>query len=142
MPEVVQINNEKNDLSNVYKLIDFLIYCQIERVQRSNYDLIIYADDQYANQQSIEMNLKDLNISDRLLLLSNGLEVIQKIDNILQRIEHAEIQQQAIQPITLLLLDINMPIMTGYEVLTHVKEKFKDFMKRDKGHMNTILGNW
>ena len=141
MPEVVQINNEKNDLSNVYKLIDFLIYCQIERVQRSNYDLIIYADDQYANQQSIEMNLKDLNISDRLLLLSNGLEVIQKIDNILQRIEHAEIQQQAIQPITLLLLDINMPIMTGYEVLTHVKEKFKDFMKRDKGHMNTILGN-
>ena len=44
---------------------------------------IIYADDQYVNRQAFKMNLQDLGLSDRLLLFSNGQEVLDYLDKVL-----------------------------------------------------------
>ena len=40
-------------------------------------------------------------------------------------------QQISRQPVSLLLLDINMPILTGLDVVAHVKEKFEQINQRN-----------
>ena len=73
----------------------------------------------------MEMNFKDLEISDNLLVFSNGQEVLDNIESLLLTLDAKEVTQESIQPISLLLLDINMPIMNGFEVLPLAKEKFR-----------------
>ena len=77
------------------------------------------------------MNLQDIGKADRLVSLSNGAEVVEYFDKIFEDIKSNPNRPNvtSIQPVALLLLDINMPIMTGIETLTAVKEKFQIFNK-------------
>ena len=43
----------------------------------------MYADDQYINQQAMEMNLKDFGLEKNLVIVSNGQEVLDSIDEVL-----------------------------------------------------------
>ena len=47
----------------------------------------------------------------------------------------------SIQPVALLLLDINMPVMTGIEALSIIKKKFKETNKEliSKGRTELIV---
>ena len=44
--------------------------------ENANKGRIIYADDQYVNQQQLKMNFSALEVEDRLILLNNGDEVV------------------------------------------------------------------
>ena len=86
----------------------------------------MYADDQFINQQSMKMNFTDIGILDQLVLLSDGQEVVDYFDQVLEEVisqHHGE--QAAIQPISLLLLDIDMPRLTGMEACALIKKKFE-----------------
>ena len=41
---------------------------------------VVYADDQFINQQSMKMNFTDVGILDQLVLLSDGQEVVDHFD--------------------------------------------------------------
>ena len=41
---------------------------------------VVYADDQFINQQSMKMNFTDVGILDQLVLLSDGQEVVDYFD--------------------------------------------------------------
>ena len=58
---------------------------------------------------------------------SNGQEVIDYFDKLFQDINKKT--QRPIQPVSLLLLDINMPILDGMETCKRVKMKFEEFNK-------------
>ena len=64
--------------------------------------------------------MKDLGIVDNLEIYCNGQQVVDCIDRIIIEQEHVE-HEAHYQPVALLLLDINMPIMTGFEVVPLVK---------------------
>ena len=86
---------------------------------------VILADDEFFNQQSMYLKFKELDIKHRLQLCQNGREVIslinEEVEKAKNKIAANEIQQKFVQPISLLLLDINMPIVNGLEVCKKVK---------------------
>lgn len=45
--------------------------------------LILYADDQYVNHQAFKLNLQDIGMADRLVMFSNGQEVVDYFDILL-----------------------------------------------------------
>ena len=55
-------------------LLDFLkILKQHDLLENAtNSGLVVYADDQFVNQQSMKMNFSDINITDKLVMFSNG----------------------------------------------------------------------
>ena len=81
---------------------------------------VVYADDQFVNQHMMKTHFKDLGIEDRLIMFTNGHEVVEHFKGIL----NAEESQKSIrrQPIPLLLLDVNMPVLNGLETLIQVKQ--------------------
>ena len=74
------------------------------------------------------MSLQDLNISNtnRLKMFTNGQEVIDFLQNLLAYVQNddQEESQAPRQPVTLVLLDINMPILNGLETMKLIKEMF------------------
>ena len=89
-----------------------------------NLGQIVYADDQFINQQSMQLNFEDIGLGDKLTLYSNGQDVVQHFDDLLKKQSLIELP---CQPVTLLLLDIQMPIMNGIQTMKLVKEKFARF---------------
>ena len=67
-------------------------------------------------------------MADKLTLFSNGREAVDHFSKLLE--EHkrlgAEGKQVPLQPVTLLLLDVNVPIMDGMEVLRRTKQLFEE----------------
>ena len=85
-------------------------------------------DDQFVNQQGIRLNFMDLGLAERLVILSNGGEVVNFFDSFFECLKGTGSQTNSsnlYQPIALLLLDINMPIMTGMEVCKRVKDIYE-----------------
>ena len=64
------------------------------------------------------MKFRELGIEDKLVIFGNGKEVVEFFDTIL----HAS---DAIQPVSLLILDINMPVCNGMKALTLIKEMYQ-----------------
>ena len=60
---------------------------------------------------------------------SNGQEVVDYIDKLLEDIEMGRSEPKT-QPVALLLLDINMPLLSGMEACKLVKEKYHKLNKR------------
>ena len=56
------------------------------------------------------MKFRELGIEDKLVIFGNGKEVVEFFDSILQHPDE-------IQPVSLLILDINMPIYNGMKAL-------------------------
>ena len=72
------------------------------------------------------MKFKDLGLDRTLTTLSNGMEVLESLDITLSKVQlnPAGLVKNP-QPITLLILDINMPGLNGFTVARQVKRKFK-----------------
>ena len=73
-PFVQQVGEEEAVLAEKQKFLDFLGLLQREGMlskgKRSS--TIMYADDQYINQQAMEMNLKDVGLHEGFTIVSNG----------------------------------------------------------------------
>ena len=92
---------------------------------------LIYADDQYVNQQSIKRHCEDLKIGQKLTLFNDGQDVIDHLDDRLTDIKIDDVEStRPVQPYSLLLLDINMPIKNGFDTLNEVKELYAKHNKR------------
>ena len=64
-------------------------------------------------------------------MFSDGQETVSYFEQVLDNLNFDEIvndcnhgTKEAIQPVSLLILDINMPILDGFEVITEVKQLF------------------
>ena len=78
------------------------------------------------SQQSIYYYFNDLGLSDRLQMFSNGKEAVIYFDRILSDCKQQRQNVVNNQPVSLILLDINMPIMTGIEAITIIKQKYEE----------------
>ena len=75
------------------------------------------------------MSIEDLDVpsKDMIEVFSNGQETIDFLDGLLDKIPKQELNSsdcKPFQPIALVLLDINMPILNGFETLKLIKSKF------------------
>ena len=58
-------------------------------------------------------------------MFPNGKEVIDYFDNLLANLTNESNDKAPLQPVSLVLLDINMPIMSGLDTFPLIKEKFE-----------------
>ena len=90
--------------------------------------IVILADDQFITKQQIRMNFGELGISDKLVLFSDGKNVVDFINGTLDAISIRDLEEgeKPLNPITLLLLDINMPVLDGVSVVTALRAMDND----------------
>ena len=68
--------------------------------------------------------MNEIGLEHRLKTLSNGLAVVKFFESLFQE-EAQNIEDSKVrQPVSILLLDINMPVLNGYETLIQVKSLF------------------
>ena len=80
------------------------------------------------NQKYLQIHLNDFGIKDQFVMLSNGQEVIDYCEKQFEEILYKQdTEETPCQPISVLLLDINMPMLNGIEALILLKEKFKQY---------------
>ena len=70
-------------------LLDFLKTLKQHNLleNATNSGLVVYADDQFVNQQSMKMNFSDINITDKLVMFSNGQDVVDYFDSLLKDLD-------------------------------------------------------
>ena len=75
----------------------------------------------------MKINFDEMGISNKLIMFSDGEEVVDYFDVLLDNLDTQtqSDEQPTLQPVSLLLLDINMSILNGIETLKQVKDKFK-----------------
>lgn len=66
-------------------------------------------------------------MSDRLKIFSNGQEVVEFFEQHLLKEMSAQKIDRTYQPVALLLIDINMPILNGMETVPKIKKLFTEF---------------
>ena len=72
----------------------------------------------------------------------DGKEVIESLELMLNSIDvNDSIGNKPLHPITLALLDINMPILNGFETLKQLKEMFNRHNKRLNSLMPQVQGD-
>ena len=74
----------------------------------------------------MKMNFQDMGIPEKLKTFSDGKAVADYFERLLDDEESA---QECIQPVSLLLLDINMPIENGIQALVRIKEAYQRLNK-------------
>ena len=104
------------------KLFDFLKTMETHgKLKHSeNSGQVVLADDQYVTREQMRMNFAELGIEENLVVHQDGAAVVLYFEELLKslNIDAAARQNKLpLQPVTLLLLDINMPILTGIEVM-------------------------
>ena len=75
----------------------------------------------------MKINFSEVGIVNKLLIFTNGQDAVDHFDKILANLENDMDErgdQETVQPVKLLLLDINMPIVSGMEALKQIKEKY------------------
>ena len=77
----------------------------------------------------MKINFQEMGIADKLFSFSNGKEAVDYINSTLLTIDLAAQEQEtrSLLPVSLVLLDINMPIMDGMEAAKKIKDKFQKF---------------
>ena len=90
----------------------------------------MFADDQFVIRQIMQVFFDEIGVLDRVVICKNGEEVVEYFQRFFDEIqtETAQIDiQMCVRPITLLLMDINMPFKSGLEAKKEVCEMFEDF---------------
>ena len=91
---------------------------------------IMIADDQFVVRQVIWMYLENLGLGDEVISCSDGEEVVLYFRNFLDKIgKEVSLKNDhiCVQPVSLLMMDINMPIKTGLEAKDEVCQLFDKF---------------
>ena len=70
-------------------------------------------------------------------MFANGQDLVQRLDNVLDSIQPEKLEGVVdIQPLKLIICDLNMPIMDGLEAITAIKEMFlrcnNNLLERDE----------
>ena len=90
----------------------------------------MFADDQFVIRQIMQVFFDEIGVLDRVVFCKNGEEVVEYFQRFFDEIETETAQidiQMCVRPITLLLMDINMPFKSGLEAKKEVCEMFEDF---------------
>lgn len=77
---------------------------------------ILLVEDEDSHAKLIELNLRRIGVDNEIIRFSNGKKVLEFMQEI-KGIEMKSIHYKNI----IMLLDINMPVMDGYQVLKHLK---------------------
>ena len=77
----------------------------------------------------MKMYFEDMGIPEKLKIFSDGKAVADYFESLLDDIEPVQ-GEFCIQPVSLLLLDINMPIENGIQALVRIKEAYLRLNKR------------
>src|SRR5687767_6089268 len=77
--------------------------------------LIVIADDDLDDQYIIQQAIKETMIPHHILLVKNGLELI----DLLQK--RGAYQETALDKPDMIIMDLNMPLLDGYGVLKQIK---------------------
>ena len=94
--------------------------------------LIIVADDQFVIRQCLEVYFDDVVLSDRILFCKNGQEVVELVKGFLKQLTTSDPTldtQTKVRPISLILMDINMPFKSGLEAKKEVCELYENSNK-------------
>lgn len=75
------------------------------------------ADDQAINLRLIEHTLSHLNLEQKAILCCNGQEVIEKVKWLV-------LEAKTEQPVSVMILDFQMPVKNGLQVVKEVREIF------------------
>ena len=92
------------------------------------------------HQFSLTCNEVGVGNDKKLIIFSNGKEVANYFEGVLNGLDISRAQKEGklpLHPVTLLLLDINMPILTGIEALVLIKNKYRIINEQ----YNQIKGN-
>ena len=79
------------------------------------------------------MIIHELNLQERFLTFSDGkqvLDVLEEYLNTLSLIDYDPAIKKPMQPISILILDINMPVMDGMECVEKTKTLFSAFNEK------------
>ena len=82
---------------------------------------VVYADDQFVNQQFMRLNFEDFSLQSKLVQFSNGLETVNFFETLLENPSNLKSKC----PIRLLILDINMPGLNGLQCNERVRELYR-----------------
>lgn len=93
---------------------------------------IIVADDQALNLQITKQILSEIGKIDNCSFLVNGQEAIDKVQaEVKQAVAKRQIgEMPIIEPVVLLILDLQMPIKTGFQVVVEVKKFYVEMQKK------------
>ena len=75
------------------------------------------------NIKLMKQQFSELGLTKRLSVFRNGQEAIDHFDKLLQTREQMA-SEKSLQPVALLLVDINVPIVSGLELTKYIKKKF------------------
>ena len=90
----------------------------------------MFADDQFVVRQIMQVFFDEIGVLDRVVFCKNGEEVVEYFQRFFDEIQTETAQldiQMCARPITLLLMDINMPFKSGLEAKKEVCEMFENF---------------
>ena len=79
------------------------------------------------------MNFGELGIEEKLKIFSDGRRVVDYISEVIDDLDSSSggvATKWPVQPVTLLLLDVNMPILTGMEAMKMIRDKYKQINEK------------
>ena len=86
IPYKIKSNDKSQAYTDCKDVLSFLNYLKTLEVlsQRNDSGLIVVVDDQFVTLQSLKLKFEEIGITDRLLVFSNGQEVVDYFDTLLK----------------------------------------------------------
>jgi len=107
------MNNNNHKADNAYhNLIDSIK----QRLEPDTKKCVLIVDDEMAIRKRIARDIKKTDATIQIIEAGNGLEAIQELKNI-----HATGEPEPI----FIVLDLNMPLMTGWEFIEQLKQDYE-----------------
>ena len=72
----------------------------------------------------MKLNFQEIEKTDKLEIFSDGEETVGYFNNLLSLLNRIGDCEKTLQPVSLLLLDINMPLVNGIDALKEIKEMY------------------
>ena len=92
--------------------------------------MVMFADDQFVVRQIMQVFFDEIGILDRVIFCKNGEEVVEYFKEFFNGLRTENLRSSKPdrqRPVTLLLMDINMPYKSGLEARKEVCEMFDEF---------------